>query len=637
MALAGGGARSGPTRLAIGAFEGGALRGPWGGATRADLDPPAAADGRTQFYFRPARPGCALSLPLVPRGPARLVLRARATVRSAVGVFVSGARAGEVLVGTGPWDWYVVDLAGSTAAGRVLDDVTLAFRPLPLVPGEHALLPEILVDEVEVQAQGGVALSWPARVLLGSVPLAVFLFLMLVGIAPAPALLATAATGVATVLLARADPLSVVAAAPRLLPVALLSGLALHRVLVRKANTVTSSAERAALACLVAAGVAAHGSVAFFPDHNPPDVEIHVRRTLDLAGVGLDYGSLLRYGSHLPTPSQTFGQATAALGSAALIPYSPLPYLAYYALHLAGLDLRWAITVLNAVLAMAVAPLLWLAAARTWDRGAAWLAAVLYSVDLAVWHHVGRSHAPASFGGALGTAALLYLVLRAGAIDTRRRAAAAGLVLAVAVLGYSSLVVLFGLFGLTLLLLLAADASAYGPAAKKATAAALVIGGALAGGLFYFHYVPGLLRAAREVAGGGDDPFPGRTVFIFHNESKESVRLWAGGYGLLLVAGLVAAPAALRRARAEARPVLVAWLVAWAMLMLLKEPSLLPKLLRWAKEDQFLSPLLCLFVGAGVGALPRPWTRWTAAAVVVAIAVAVEARDFLLHANSLRM
>ena len=121
---------------------------------------------------------------------------------------------------------------------------------------------------------------------------------------------------------------------------------------------------------------------------------------------------------------------------------------------------------------------------------------------------------------------------------------------------------LFGLFGLTLLLLLAADASAYGPAAKKATAAALVMGGALAGGLFYFHYVPGLLRAAREVAGGGDDPFPGRTVFIFHNESKESVRLWAGGYGLLLVAGLVAAPAALRRARAEARPVLVAWLVA---------------------------------------------------------------------------
>jgi hypothetical protein len=71
--------------------------------------------------------------------------------------------------------------------------------------------------------------------------------------------------------------------------------------------------------------------------------------------------------------------------------------------------------------------------------------------------------------------------------------------------------------------------------------------------------------------------------------------------------------------------------------MLLKEPFLLPKVLRWAKEDQFVSPLLCLFVGAGVAALPRPWLRRSAAAVVIAVAVVIEARDFLLHANSLRM
>jgi hypothetical protein len=232
--------------------------------------------------------------------------------------------------------------------------------------------------------------------------------------------------------------------------------------------------------------------------------------------------------------------------------------------------------------------------------------------------------------------ALLYLVLRAGAIDTRRRATIAGMVLAVAVLGYSSLVVLFGLFGLVLLVLLAGDAAAFGTAARKGTAAALVIGGLLAGALFYFHYVPGLLRGARGVAGGAD-PFPGRTVFIFHNESKESVRLWAGGYGLLLAAGLAAAPLALRRGRAQARPILVSWLAAWALLMLLKEPFLLPKMLRWAKEDQFLSPLLCLFVGAGVAALPRAWMRWSVGGAVAAAALVVEARDFLLHANSLRM
>jgi hypothetical protein len=625
-----------PVSLEVGAFEDGGLRGPWGSATRADLDPPAAADGRLRFYFRAARPGCGLSFPLRPRGPARLTLRARAVVRSAVGVFVSGSRVGEVLVDTGPWSSYPVELPASIVSGRVLDDVTLAFRPLPLVPGEHAARPEVLVDEVLVEGRDGLSLSWPARLLMGAVPLAAFAFLMRVGIGRRAALIAAAGIAAAVLLLARASPLPALAALPRLVPVALVSGLAMHAVLSRRAAGLATPAQRAALACLVAAGVAAHGSVAFFPDHNPPDVEIHVRRTLDLAAVHLDYGSLLRYGSHLPTPSQTFGQATTALGDAALIPYSPVPYFVYYAMHAAGLDLRWAITVLNAALAMAVAPLLWAAAARVWDAGAAWLAALLYSLDLAVWHHVGRSHAPASFGAALGTAVLLYLILRAPDVATPRRAAAAGLLLAAAVLGYSSLVALFGLFGLVLLFLLAVDAAGLPAAARKGLAAALAIGGLVAGALFYFHYLPGLLRGAPAMA-AAPDPFPGRTVFIFHNESKESVRIWAGGFGILLAAGLLSAPMALGRARSHARPILTAWLAAWALLMVLKEPYLLPRMLRWAKEDQFVSPLLCLFVAAAVAALPRRWMRWSAAALVLAVAASLEARDFLLHANSLLM
>jgi len=60
-------------------------------------------------------------------------------------------------------------------------------------------------------------------------------------------------------------------------------------------------------------------------------------------------------------------------------------------------------------------------------------------------------------------------------------------------------------------------------------------------------------------------------------------------------------------------------------------------MLRWAKEDQFVSPLLCLFVAAAVAALPHRWLRWTAAALVVAVAAVLQGRDFLLHANSLLM
>jgi hypothetical protein len=69
----------------------------------------------------------------------------------------------------------------------------------------------------------------------------------------------------------------------------------------------------------------------------------------------------------------------------------------------------------------------------------------------------------------------------------------------------------------------------------------------------------------------------------------------------------------------------------------LKEPVLLPRLLRWAKEDQFVSPLLCLLIGGAIAALPRPWLRRAVAAAVVAGAAAVQLRDFALHARSLSL
>jgi hypothetical protein len=152
--------------------------------------------------------------------------------------------------------------------------------------------------------------------------------------------------------------------------------------------------------------------------------------------------------------------------------------------------------------------------------------------------------------------------------------------------------------------------------------------------LFYFHYVPGMLRGAGTVE-AAPDAFPGNTFFIFHNESRQSLRLWRLGLGIPFAAGLLAAPLALGRAPRWARPVLLAWLAAWALVMVLKEPALYPKLLRWAKEDQFLSPLLCLFTGAAVAAVPDRRLRLVLAAAVVAVAGWLAWRDFGYHANTL--
>jgi hypothetical protein len=464
------------------------------------------------------------------------------------------------------------------------------------------------------------------------VPLLAFAFGLAVAAPPRAALLGALAAGIAASLLARAAPFATYLAIPRLLPLALLAGWLAHRVLLRSRSA--SAAEASLLASLVAVGALVHGSLVFFPDHNPPDIDIHVRRTLDLAGVPFDYQAWLRYGSQLPTASQDQGAATAALGERTLIPYSPLPYVFYYAFHLAGLDLYWAMTALNAALAMLVAPALFLAARRLWDTSAGWLAALLYALDLAVWHHVGRSHAPAAFGNALAMLALLLLAARADALGSRRHAAAAGAALAVAALGYSSNVVLFGLLGLLLLLLLWLDAAGLDAAARRGMASALVVGGALAGTLFYFHYVPGLLAGTRHAA-AEPDLFPGRSFFIFHNESRQSMRLWALGFAWPLGAGLLAAPIALSRAAPFARPLLAAWLGAWGLMKLLQDPLFFPKLLRWAKEDQFVSPLLCLTLAGACAAIRPRSLRAAVALLLLVFALLLQLRDFRHHAVSL--
>jgi len=620
-----------PVRFELGALHGALLRGAWSRPERADLGPAAALDGRTGFHFRRLEGPGGFLLPVsAAADPVRLTLRCSAPVRSALGVFVAGEKVGDVLVQPGVWGRYEVDVPRRLLRAAGLE-VTLAARPVAQVRHD-AERGAILVDTVEASAALGVALSSRSAILVASVPLGLLMTFLAVGASPVVASVASLlGAAVAVALVHLSPPIPFLIAIPRLVWPALLAGLATG-LLLRRCRDVTV-ADRTRLSALVVAGVIFHGSLVFLPRFNPNDLEIQVHRTLDLAAVPWEYDALMRYGSHLPTATQPYGGADYALGRSVLVPYTPLPYVFFYALHRAGLDPYWAMAMLTVVMAMAVAPWLFLVAHRIWDRNAAWIAVLLYVLDLAVWHHVARVRAPAAFGGAVGTAVLLFLALRAADMASRRVMARGGLAVAAALLAYSSLPALLGLFAAALLLLLGVDARGLAPAARRGLAACLAIGGVVAGVLFYFHYAPGLLRGAGRIE-AEPDPVRVYTFFIFHNEGRPSLRLWYEGYWILLVAGLAAAPVALRRALPAARPVLAAWLTAWALVMLLKEPFLLPKLLRWAKEDQFLSPLLCLLVGAGIAALPRPALRWTAAVVAVAGAAAIQARDFILHATN---
>ena len=620
----------GPLTVAIGGFDAPYRGGPWGKALRVDLDPQASRDDRLTFYFRPLRDGAVLRLPVVPRGPMRVAFRARAMVRSSLGAFASGVPVTEVLVDTGPWDRYVLEVPPS-AARRDGVELALFLRARPMVAGEHAGRPEILVDEVTIQSGQGLVLAWWAVAWLAAAPLGVALFARLLGHRTRVAWTAGLAAAAIVMVLVRLAPLATLMAVPRLLPLGLGAGLLAKILLARRVEARTACA----WGWIVAAGFVVRASLPFFPDHNPPDLQTHVDRTLDFADVPWEYGALLRYGSHLPTPSQTAAPATDLFGSTVLVPYPPLPYFAYYALSRMGADPSWAMSAVNVLLAMAVAPVLFLAVRRIWDERAAWLAAVLYLLDLAVWHHVGRAHAPASFGAALGTAALLALAARADRLTTPRSVALAGGALGLAVLGYSGLVVQVGLLGVVLLALLLVDAKGLAVRARVGIASALAVGGLLALVLYYGHYVPGLLHGTPGVE-AEPSIFTGRTVLgIFRNEGRQSYRIWLLGFAYPLIAGLLAAPIALRRARPSSRPVLLAWLLAWVLIVVLKDPLFFPKMLRWAKEDQFVSPLLCVFLGASLGAIRSERLRRLAVVAVLSFAAFLAALDFYFHANTL--
>jgi hypothetical protein len=245
-------------------------------------------------------------------------------------------------------------------------------------------------------------------------------------------------------------------------------------------------------------------------------------------------------------------------------------------------------TAWNAALAAQVAPCLFLTGRRLWHAEAGWIASLLYLLDLAVWHHLGRSHAPAVFGAALGTIGLSMLAAAADSLLTRRQVALAGCALGLAALGYSSLVVLYGLFGGCLVALLLVDAGGLSVEARKGLAATLVLGGPVAGALFYSTACPGSWAA--RAASGGAGSLPGKT-FIFHND-RGRASAFGSWDSVPLLAGLLAAPLALLRAKPWARPVLVAWLMAWALIMVLKEPSLFPSSCV-GRGNQFVPPLLC--------------------------------------------
>ena len=617
--------RVGPElRVAVGGARGPLMVSSLGPSeAAADLPPEEAVDDRRAFYFRKVESReSSVSIPVVASGPFGVALRMDSTVRTRVSVSQDGRSIGDAYVTSGPWSRTAIVETGLGGPA----DFSLTFEDAPLVGRSDAF--RRYIDEVTLRSPEGFRLAWASRVAGGSM----VLFLVLLAFMGAGHPLA-AAVGLLTpcllFVLSRYEPAGTALALPRLGLTAVITA-ALIGALSRPLKI---PAKQSALVSLVGAWmVLAYGFLSFLPNHSPGDLDIHIWRTLDLKEVAPTYDGWRLYGSHYPTPSQIRGPATDALGGGPPIPYSPIPYMVFYAAHAMGLDLHWSMNAIEAASLGLLLPFVFAFARLASNQGGAILATLLMALDLPTTHHLGRAHAPAVVGGALGIGGLLAFGLLLPRIQERGMVWKAGGFLGIGALGYSSTPLFYALFGLALLALLAIDhtsRSALVPALR-----ALIVGGVVALALFYGHFVAGLLQGGS--AAMTPDMFPGRTFFIFHNESRQSLRLWTLGLYIPLLAALAAAVPLLKRVDPRIRAFLVAWVAAFAGIMALKEPFALPRLLRWAKEDFYVAPAAALIVACAIARIESKRWRYSLMVTSLVVAFLLRARDYGFHADTLR-
>lgn len=584
-----------------------------------------ASDDRADFYFRRIESSeSQVSIPLRARGEVSVALRMDTTVRTRVDLRRENKSLGESFVAPGPW----AEAAIASNINAAPLDFTLRFEDAPLVGRSDPENFRRYIDRLVIRSESGFALPWRSRI-AGGVAIAFLVLLIRAAVSGAAAGLAGLTLAALLFWLSLREPIALALALPRLLGFAV-TAAALIALLGRFLRV--SSRAGAALGLLGSAMTFAYGFWSFLPNHSPADLDIHIWRTVDLANVPMSFDAWLRYGSHYPTPSQIRGEATAALGAGPAIPYSPLPYVIFYAAHAAGLDLHWSMNAIQAVGLALLLPLIFALARAVSNEHGGLLAAALMALDLATVHHLGRAHSPAVLGGALGLACLLAFGLSLDHIHEPGRWKTPAILLGLGALGYSSTPLFYALFGLCFL-----GVTLLKPGSRELSrpvAMALGAGGALALALFYGHYFPGLM------SGGGtallSDPFPGRTFFIFHNESRQSLRLWRLGLFIPFLAALPALFMIAVRGPATLRLFLFSWAGAWAGIMALKEPWAFPVLLRWAKEDFYAAPALAVSVAIAIARLESRPVRLGLTALSLAVAAFLRIRDYGFHADSLR-
>jgi hypothetical protein len=393
-------------------------------------------------------------------------------------------------------------------------------------------------------------------------------------------------------------------------------GLAVAASLRRRGGLATESLR--ALAALSVAAFLLRALAVNHPDFYYPDLRTHARLVEKVQEGGLDF---------FAHPSRYIWEhgvwRTEAYGKTYAFPYTPGFHLTFAALDL-SYDTRLLALKLGAA-AVSVVPILltWALARRL---GAAPLGAALLVLIPTYTSRLSFAFLPALFGHAFDLALVLWLAGHLDAIRKPRTWLAGAAWVAACQLAYVSGVM--NTAALVAALVVAALARRR-PSEAGALAAMGLLGAAVAVGLYYRDFL-GMVFDVLPRAAGGAAAAPSRyPIEPFWRVAFERTRdFFDTVYPVLATAGIVAlcrsgtAPDDARTSEGWRRGLLLAWLGAYALLLLGR--ARMPDVFLHGHETLLVTPLVCLAAGHALALLARRALSGRVAAAVILVALAVQ-------------
>lgn len=356
-----------------------------------------------------------------------------------------------------------------------------------------------------------------------------------------------------------------------------------------------------AYAFLIRAGATNH------PDFYYPDLMTHARLAEAVREAGPGF---------FRSPSRHLAEQGAwskpAYGGTAALPYTPAFHLPFAVLGLPFDDTITAFKLTAAAITLVPLVLVWAMARRI---GASPLGALLMALVPTYTSRLSYALLPALLGHAMDVALLAWLAFHLDRLREGRVFLAGALLVALGQLAYVSGVTHTALLlGLLALLTAAADRNLERPIRILGMGAS---GAAVSLALYYRDFLGPLVELVPRILGGRE----ARSLYpVLGFWSLAAERIWVFfhlAYPALSAAGLVAL---LREARA--RLILGAWLLAFALLLLLR--AKVPDVFRYGHETLFATPLVCLASGEALSRLSSRGGAGRLAAAVLLLYLAAE-------------